>query len=265
MSGLELQPDLSQWTDISIPVEFQGNRFAAFGADPAHSTPYRTGEFTLSVNQGAGCNCPVFHFSAHLHGTHTECVGHISDQPYMVQDLVCQQPFLVARVITLVAVPAPAVEAESYLPALEPQDQILTKQAIMGALGESSEPFAALIIRTLPNTPDKKQRDYRKQPAPYFSNEAMQAIVSLGVEHLLVDLPSLDREEDEGRLSNHHIYWGVEQGTHQVPEPSCKSITEFVYLPDEVEDGLYLLSLNVSNIRSDAAPSRPILYRIQTS
>ena len=63
----------------------------------------------------------------------------------------------------------------------------------------------ALIIRTLPNSSDKKQRDYIKNPSAFFL-EAMNYIVSLGVRHLLVDMPSVDRLFDDGILSAHNIF-----------------------------------------------------------
>ena len=35
----------------------------------------------------------------------------------------------------------------------------------------------------------------------------MNYIVSLGVQHLLVDTPSVDRLLDDGNLSAHNIFW----------------------------------------------------------
>ena len=35
----------------------------------------------------------------------------------------------------------------------------------------------------------------------------MNYIVELGVKHLLVDFPSVDRLLDEGRLTCHNIFW----------------------------------------------------------
>jgi hypothetical protein len=38
------------------------------------------------------------------------------------------------------------------------------------------------------------------------------------------------------------------------------TITELIYVPEGVEDGLYLLNLQVPNLRTDAVLSRPVLY-----
>ena len=56
-------------------------------------------------------------------------------------------------------------------------------------------------------------------PPPFFSFEAMELVAELGVKHLLVDMPSVDRTFDEGRLSAHHIFWNVPQGSNDI-EPN---------------------------------------------
>ena len=152
-------------------------------------------------------------------------------------------------------------DRESYQPQLGPDDRLITREALESCVGTARPD--ALVIRTLPNDRAKLSRDYGEEAPPFFSNEAMAYICELGVKSLLVDLPSVDRLSDEGMLSNHHIFWGMEQGSHQVSEPPSKTITELIYVPDELKDGLYALNLSVSNILSDAAPSRPILYRLE--
>jgi hypothetical protein len=105
-------------------------------------------------------------------------------------------------------------------------------------------------------------RDYLRSPAPFFSNEAMEDILALGVEHLLVDMPSVDRADDEGKLTNHRIFWDVPKGVKEVKKPSKRTITELVYAPDAVANGSYLLNLQVAAFAGDAAPSRPVLYKV---
>jgi len=253
--------DLSRPIDISIPVVFEGQQFRAFGASPAHSQPYRSGDVVLSTDKGAGCNCPVFHFSAHLHGTHTECVGHISQQNYIVQDL-CEPPCFISAVLVSLTPVAGSECRESYQPSIAASDSVLTRQDLVESLEPFQRPFDALVVRTLPNPPNKRYRNYDSFPSSYFSNEAMVYIRDLGVKFLLVDTVSVDRSEDEGRLSNHHIFWEVEQGSHDVQKPSQRTITEFIYVPAEIQDGEYVLTMNIANIRSDAAPSRPVLYEV---
>lgn len=250
--------DASKEIDISIPVCFDKKKFKAFGAEDAYSRYYGDKDFTISVESGAGCNCPVFTFSAHLHGTHTECVGHISKQKYIMQDVCNFSPFIIAHVISLT--PENAKDCgENYMPDFEDGDMVITRKMLQQKIAGKTD---TLIIRTLPNDNEKLTRDYDDNPPAFFTNEAMQYICELDVQHLLVDMPSVDRLQDEGKLSNHHIYWNVEQGTNDVQEPSSKSITEFIYVPENVKDDTYILTINTGNIRSDAAPSRPVIYEV---
>ena len=100
-----------------------------------------------------------------------------------------------------------------------------------------------------------------KESPCFFSIEAMEYIVSLGVQHLLVDSPSVDRLFDEGRLSSHNIFWET-KGEGLNPAAQNKTITEMIFATDSLEDGQYLLNLQIPAFVSDAAPSRPILYKI---
>jgi len=257
----EIEPD--QAIDISIPVHFGEQQLRAFSASPATATPFNTKGFTASVNAGAGYNCEMFSFSAHLHGTHTECVGHISKQRHVVQTTTGYPGLLMALLITIKPISAFSSE-EGYDPAFDKDDQVITQQALQKAFEQHSvDSYSALIIRTLPNDADKPTRDYDQFIPAFFTNQAMQAIAQAGFAHLLVDMPSVDRLNDDGKLSNHHIFWGVEQGSNDVPEASAKTITELIFVPDEITDGAYLLDLNIGNIHSDAVPSRPVLYEMK--
>ena len=75
------------------------------------------------------------------------------------------------------------------------------------------------------------------------------------VQHLLLDLPSVDREEDAGQLLAHHAFW-------QYPAQPRReaTITELIFVPDEVADGLYLLNIQITSLELDASPSKPVLY-----
>lgn len=104
-----------------------------------------------------------------------------------------------------------------------------------------------------------------QDPAAFFSNEAIEYIVEMGFRHLLVDLPSIERMFDDGKLSNHRIFWKIEQGSFELKENSRvhSTITEMIYVPNEVEDGEYILNLQIASFASDAAPSRPIIFPVK--
>jgi kynurenine formamidase len=191
-------------------------------------------------------------------------VGHITAQPMSVHQCL-RKSLIPATLITVLPVAAAHTpEAEHYTPALAPEDLLITRAALEQCA--ISAPFhRALVIRTLPNDTSKTNRDYMAQHPPFFTLEAMAYIAALGVEHLVVDMPSVDRLFDEGMLSNHHVFWNIPQGTH-TPTAETRlhaTITEFAYIPDAVADGQYVLELQIAAFESDAAPSRPFLWAIE--
>lgn len=253
--------DLDNPIDISIPVNFAMDQLSAFASRPARKYAYKVGNFVGDVRLGGSCNCEVYHFSPHLHGTHTECVGHVTDTRIRVQD-VLHETLMPATLVTVTPVPA-ATSADRYSPSLRRNDMVITYDALKDALQYHSKDFmTALIVRTFPNDAGKPLRDYAKVPSTFFSTEAMEHIVALGVRHLLVDMPSIDRADDDGMLSNHRIFWGLQPGTKQADNPSRRTVTELIYAPDGVANGSYLLNLQVSAFAGDAAPSRPVLYKV---
>ena len=113
----------------------------------------------------------------------------------------------------------------------------------------------AIIIRSKPNEMNKMNKVWSAGNPPYFEPEAVEFLRDFGYKHLLTDLPSIDPEEDEGALTAHHVWWNVPN------EPRTEaSITELIFVPDEVVNGLYLLNLQFAAIESDASPSRPVIF-----
>jgi hypothetical protein len=81
---------------------------------------------------------------------------------------------------------------------------------------------------------------------------------------LLIDLPSVDKEKDGGKLASHKAFWNVTDVKllNQDARLDC-TITEMIFVPNEVADGNYLLNLQIASFENDASPSKPILYSIQ--
>ena len=78
----------------------------------------------------------------------------------------------------------------------------------------------------------------------------------MGVKHLLIDLPSVDKEKDNGKLLAHKAFWNFPEN------PRFEAtITELVFVPNDVQDGSYLLNLMIAPFHNDATPSKPVLYR----
>jgi len=99
---------------------------------------------------------------------------------------------------------------------------------------------------------------------PFFSTEAISYIREKEVKHLLVDMPSIDRTFDEGKLANHRAFWKVAPASRAINETSLiyNTITEMIYVPNEITDGAYLLNLQIAAFLTDASPSRPRLFKI---
>ncbi|MNE18352.1 hypothetical protein D3C80_1113840 [compost metagenome] len=75
-------------------------------------------------------------------------------------------------------------------------------------------------------------------------------------------MPSVDKEHDEGKLLAHKAFWNVEDVDNLNPDARVNcTITEMIFVADEVQDGSYLLNLQIASFENDASPSKPILYR----
>jgi arylformamidase len=251
--------DTGQPLDISIPLDFGGAQPNAYGVERATSKPCEAGSLVGDTRRGGSCNFEQYKFIPHCNGTHTECVGHLTQKRISIRDCL-KDAFISAALVSIA--PENAVESgESYSMDFGETDELITRKAIEIALQGAES--TALIIRTLPNDESKKTRAYVENVPPFFSTEAMHLMVEKGVRHLLVDLPSIDRTFDEGRLSNHRIFWNVEPGSFATNEASFinHTITELIFVPDAVEDGNYLLNLQIAPFVADASPSRPILFK----
>ena len=71
-------------------------------------------------------------------------------------------------------------------------------------------------------------------------------------------MPSVDKEKDNGQLLAHKAFWDVNGNIRKEA-----TITEFIYVPNKVEDGSYILNLQIAPFENDATPSKPILYKIE--
>lgn len=237
--GELFQVDLSRPIEISLPLTDDNTRVDAFHLPPLKKEPFIAGSFVGDVLQGGPCNVNTITFNPHGNGTHTETVGHISREKETVYDHVKRFWF--------------TAELVSVDPALLFDDRVIMANQVEQALARHPE---ALIIRTRPNVEDKRHRNYSGSNPVYLHAEAARMIHDAGVQHLLIDVPSVDKEDDGGALAAHHAFWAYPEKTRKE-----STITELIYVPDEVKDGFYLLNLMVTSIMNDASPSRPILYK----
>lgn len=232
--------DFSKPLDISIPLVGNSSNVNAWYVDAPKITPHVDGNFVGKVSDGASVNFNTISFNPHAHGTHTECVGHITEEFYSINQHL-KQFFFLAEVITI----APEKQGDDF---------IISKKQMQYALGNKKR--EAIVIRTLPNTKEKLSRQYSNTNPPYLCKDAAALLVKKGIAHLLIDLPSVDKEKDDGALVAHKTFWNVggELRTNA-------TITEFIYVENTIEDGTYFLNLQVAPFENDASPSRPVLYK----
>lgn len=234
--------DLSKPLDISIPLRGDSSNVNAWYVGHPKIEPHTDGEFVGKVSEGASINFNNIQFNPHAHGTHTECVGHITEDFHSVNQNL-KQYFFKAEVITL----AP----EKYQ-----DDFVISSKQLQYAIGNKKR--EALIIRTLPNMSDKLSKQYSNSNPPYLLEQAAELLVKKGIKHLLIDLPSVDKEMDGGALLAHNAFWNT-AGEVRLNA----TITEFIFVPNAIKDGTYFLNLQMAPFENDASPSRPVLYKIE--
>jgi kynurenine formamidase len=227
--------DTTAFIDLSIGVSAQGVR--AWYLNSPRITPVMENGFVGSVAEGGAVNFRDIYFNPHGHGTHTESHGHISKEIFPVSACF-DQFFFDAQLLTL-------------MPLLIDGDRVITSEQLAHLTA-----CEALVIRTEPNDLNKFTVNYSDTNPTYMDVACVEILNKLGVKHLLVDIPSVDKEIDGGALAFHHAFWNVPQ------QPiTNRTITELIYVPNETEDGPYILELQLSNFDNDAAPSRPLLYK----
>ena len=239
-NGKEYDADLSCPLDLSVAVDFDRKDTLAWYIDAPHREPVKLDGFIGSVQAGGSVNFFNLHLNPHAHGTHTETAGHIDLMQHSVNE-----HFKTYHSIA---------ELTTVRPEEVGKDKVITRERLESAIKHQTK---SLIVRTEPNSKIIKTSNFSNTNPPYFSADAMAAVAYRNVDHFLVDLPSLDKEQDEGKLLAHRAFWDF---------PSKKrvhcTITELIYVPNDIPDGLYLLNLQVAPLENDAAPSRPLLFTL---
>lgn len=240
--------DTSKGIDISLPLSPNKGALAWY-CEPIKIWPVEGDGFIGKVSEGGSTNFNNIQLNPHGNGTHTENVGHISTEFYSVNDSLTQFHFK-ANLIT--------VEPKPFFNKVWQQDDLIIDVELLQLALENKGNNEALIIRTLPNTSTKKTKNYSHTNPPYVTEEAIAFLNTIGVKHLLIDLPSIDRENDHGELKAHKRFWNYPD--HPILD---KTITELVFIENSVKDGEYILNIQIISLENDASPSKPILYKIE--
>lgn len=243
--------DFAAATSLAQILDFNAQHPAHFGAPPARSEAFRVGAFEGDVARGASCNCRSITLIPHCNGTHTESASHLTIEQRPLHELLPAAP-LPALLLTVRPVPATAGGEDSHPPP-RPGDRLITREALLDAWrGHSAATPVALLLRTA--------TDWRDTTPPFLSRQLAAELVARGIEHLVTDLPSVDRIEDEGQLTAHRLFFGLPaDSTHlgDAARPGA-TITELARFPAHLADGPCAVQIQIPAWSGDAVPSRPL-------
>ena len=139
-----------------IPLSASKNNVNAWSVNAPVIEPEKDGEHIISVLEGACVNFNTISFNPHAHGTHTECVGHITKKVHSVNQSL-KQFFFLAEVVTVA-------------PEKLNGDFVISKKQLKFAVGNKKRD--AIVIRTIPNTKEKLTAQYSHTNPPYLLEDA---------------------------------------------------------------------------------------------
>jgi kynurenine formamidase len=245
--SLEQYIETNHPLDISLPLSDTSENPRAWYVDAPKFEPVRANGYIGSIKEGGSVNFRNIFFNPHGHGTHTECLGHITEEIYSINDTM--KTFMcVAQLVSIT--PKKKLFMEN-----DEQDDMITIDQLKSLEIQSN--VEAFILRTMPNNESKKHKNYSSTNPTYLDVKCIEFFNKHNIKHLLIDTPSVDRESDGGELAFHHAFWGVPDNMN-----FDRTITELIFVEDEIVDGTYILDLQVAPFENDAAPSRPVLYKI---
>ena len=230
--------DANNFTDLSLALNKKDNVNCYYLEGPSFEY-FKSEAFVGSLAAGGSVNCERLSFYPHASGTHTECALHVLPVDFDMRSI--QIPVLqMCKIVSL-------------QPTQIGSDHCIDIAAIKGL--HNQENFEAIVVRTLPNGLEKCHENYSGNNPVYFEPEVLSVLQDMGFKHILTDLPSIDKESDEGRLAAHKNWFLVNGNA-----PSDRTITELIYVPNSIPDGNYVLNIQVPKIETDAVPSRILVY-----
>lgn len=236
--------DLTKPVSLALPFVPYGRNVNCYYAEEPQVETIVMGSFIGSVAEGGTVNYAKINFTPHGNGTHTECIGHITDDPTHTIASVHKRSFFKAQII-------------SIRPRVFDGDAIITLNDLMQYYDRDFK-AEALIIRSLPNDYNiKAQAQYSGTNPPYLEPACGEWFAKKNVKHLVVDLPSVDEEVDGGALSVHRGFWASESESPRLDA----TITELAFVPQSLPDGNCLLQIAWPNWFFDCAPSSLLVYR----
>lgn len=236
------QCDLAKPIDLSITLRHGVQNPNCYYSPPPEFNPIVQGNFVGSLKSGSPVNHYQMIITPHGNGTHTECYGHIVDENGATISENFKKSHLIAELITVL----PEKNKDG--------DLIVTLERFAEQLDFETE---AVILRTWVDPSENLSKNYSGSNPAYLEDKIGYYLLEKGIKHLLVDLPSVDKEVDGGKLLTHKAFWGLPNDVRK-----DSTITEMIHVSNRVSDGLYLLDLQVLNVELDVSPSRPIIFKL---
>lgn len=247
--------------DASLPILPDGATPRAFGLPAATEAPVPIGGGrVLRVRAGASVNCDGLHLHPHGDGSHLECAAHIlaEDDPRAAAakaTLAAASPLWCGLLVDVRAVPL-GESGETYAGTHAPDDAVISAAALAPALtaARARGPglrYDALILR-VQAAPVEDDVDFSGRNPPYPTDQAATLLAAEDARLLVLDLPSLDREDDGGTTPNHRAWWGLGPGRSARLD---RLVFELARLPAGLDPGPVAVHLGAAPLRSDAVPA----------
>jgi len=192
--------------DAGPGAGFRGPAAASFRAPPTRSRSSGGSRLGRARRELQLQLITLIRTATHAH----ECVGHLTRE--RLDAWRCAGGFLPALLLSVTA--EAAARGEGSEPAPRSNDRLITRRALERGW-PASAPFEAraLLIRTLPNTADKRAR--LQLSTPLTCRRRRPGCSSAAHPALIVDVPSIDRAHDEAG-HRHRIFFGLPPGSVQL-------------------------------------------------
>lgn len=237
--GRRYRTDLQKGIDLSSILGKPGMELKAWHSPDVQISAVKSGDWVGSIKKGSSVNFYDIRFNPHGNGSHTETYGHISPLHESVNDHLKNHHFI-ARLVHL-------------SPEQKGEDKIVTWRALQEKVKKWN--VEALIVKT---GDYPLGYDFSATNPPYFDHHVLEFVREMGIQHFLTDLPSVDREEDGGKLLSHKAFWNYPEEPRE-----GATISELLHIPSSAKEGLYLLNLQVAAFQNDASPCRPVIYPLE--
>ena len=241
-NGRLWEVDLGNPLSIGLPIVNGADNPNCYFSDQVKITPIIQGDFSGSLALGGPVNHMTISLSPHGNGTHTECSGHVINNGHTMKSVGKIAP-VYAQLI-------------SVQPIEYNDDLIISRESLLTI--DLQNNISAIILRTIPNSIEKLTKNYSGSNPVYMTIEAVEYLVEKEILHLILDIPSVDREDDGGKLSGHKVFWGNSE------REKGATITVLAFIEDRIKDGIYLLDLQTLLLELDVSPSNPVLYSLNT-